>query len=135
MSPPAAEPVHPPWIAPFWAGADRGALLVQHCDDCGTPRFPPGPRCGVCTSDRCTWRPVSGHGRVLSWTRTHHPFGAGLRDRVPYTVVLVELVERPGLAMFGNLVPDGAITAGTPVRAVFVHTPAQTLVQWEPCVS
>lgn len=120
----------PPGIAPFWEATARGELRVQRCDECGTLRFPPSPRCAECASDRHTWVPVSGQGRVLSWTRTHHPFGPSFRDRVPYTIVLVELAEQPGLAMFGNLVPEGDIASGDTVQAVFTPTEGGTLVNW-----
>lgn len=122
----------PPEAVPFWDAVARGELAVQRCAACGRLRFPPSPRCSTCASDAADWVPVSGRGRVLSWTRTHHAFDPAFRDRLPYTVVLVGLDEQPGLAMFGNIYPERDIQIGTRVRAVFPDAGADALVQWEP---
>lgn len=64
--------------------------------------------------------PVSGKGRVLSWVVTHQPFLPAFADRLPYVVLVVELVEQAGLLMYGNLRPEDApVAIGLAVHAVF----------------
>jgi uncharacterized protein len=120
--------------APFWAAASEHRLVVQVCDDCGTYRFPPRPVCHHCRSAKATFQEVSGRGRVRSWVVTYQKFHPAFADRVPYVVLLVELVEQAGLLMYGNLRPDSSpVTAGMEVRALFEPiSDAYTLVQWEP---
>lgn len=99
--------------APFWAGAREGRLLIQHCGDCGTPRFPPRLFCGRCRSNAIEWRQSAGRGRIWSWVIAHGPTLPAFADRVPYPVLVVELDDAPGIRLVGNLVatPGAAINS------------------------
>jgi uncharacterized OB-fold protein len=105
---------------PFWEGCRSHRLLVQRCEDCGRPRFPPGPRCPHCRSPRARWDESRGRGTVYSWIVVEHPvppdvYGAD----VPYVVALVDLDE--GVRMATNIVgcdPYG-VTAGMVVQVRF----------------
>ena len=59
--------------AEFWAGCQRGELLVQACDDCGRWRFPPRPMCPDCQSVALHWVPTSGRASVWSFVVAHPP--------------------------------------------------------------
>jgi uncharacterized protein len=128
------SPVVGVYDAPYWAFAEQSELRLQQCDACGTVRYPPGPRCAHCLSDRSTWTKLSGRGKVLGWTIFHRQYFPDLP--VPYTVVNVETVEGP--LLIGNLINAGdrSPEVGMSVRAVFqdVSTPDRTLriCQWEP---
>lgn len=128
------RPVPDPDSAPFWEALRAHELVLQRCGECKRFRFPPGPTCAGCGSRRAAFVPVSGDGRVRSWVVTHQPFHPAFADRVPYVVLLVELVEQPGLFMYGNVRPEGvAISAEMPVKAVFDDVDdGVTLLQWMP---
>lgn len=81
--------------------AETGRLHLQRCADCGTWRHPPRFRCAACGSDAVAWEPVSGRGRVFTWTVTHRPVDPAFAAEVPYAVVVVELEEGPRVV--GNL--------------------------------
>ena len=100
----------------FWAGLDRGEILVQRCVDCGVIRHPPAPMCSKCNS--LAWKPtaLSGEGRIFSWIVSKHPSHP---DEAGRTVVLVAMDE--GVRMVGNLVGSGGAGIGAPVRAVFLE--------------
>ena len=68
----------------------------------------------------------------MSWVVVHHVTHPAFVERVPYTIVLVELAEADGMMMYGNLPPeDGPLYDGMPVRAVFERQPdGSTFVQW-----
>lgn len=110
--------------APFWDALRRGRLVVQHCAACDRWMFPTRVRCAGCGA-RPEWRPVSGRGRVWSFTRVHPPVLPAFAPFTPYPVLLVELEEQPGLRMVGNLlegaggridaVPPERIAIGAPV--------------------
>jgi uncharacterized OB-fold protein len=85
--------------AEFYAWAARGELRLQRCTACKTWRHPPRHRCATCGALESTWEPVSGRGRVFSWTITHRQLDPAFD--VPYAVVVVELDEGPRLV--GNL--------------------------------
>jgi hypothetical protein len=84
----------------------------------------------------CKHRLVSAQplGTVFSWTVIHRSLTQGFAT--PYTVLLVELIDAPGVRMVGNLVNESseALHAGMAVEAVF--TPSEDggvqLVCWQP---
>ena len=51
----------------------NGELRFQRCDDCDRWRHPPRLLCAGCGSARASWQPVSGRGRIFTWTVTHQP--------------------------------------------------------------
>jgi uncharacterized OB-fold protein len=118
---------------PFWEGCRRGELLIQHCADCGRPRFHPRHMCPRCQSVRCDWVRASGKGVIFSRVVCHPPVLPAFQDRVPYAVVLVELDEDPSLRMVGNLLgcPPEEARIGRPVRVDFEEVSDEiTLPQW-----
>lgn len=64
-------------------------------------------------------RPVSGRGRVATFTINRHPWTVELTQ--PYVVAIVELVEQPDLRLLSNIVgcdPD-AVAIDMPVKVTF----------------
>ena len=88
---------------PFWEAAGRGELAIQRCDDCGSYQHPPRPICQSCTSSSFAYAPVSGRGRVYSYTTNHQRNVAGFEDAVPYVNLIVELDEQPALYLLSDL--------------------------------
>lgn len=118
----------------FWQGTARGEINVKHCNDCGRDQWPPRLGCPYCGSSNIAWSPRSTSGTVFSWTVIHRTLTQGFGT--PYTVLLVELCDAPGVRMIGNFVnarPD-ALHAGMAVEAVF--TPSEDgsvqLICWQP---
>ena len=82
--------------------AVTGRVHLQRCTGCATWRHPPRVLCAACGSDAWTWQPVSGRGRVYTWTTTHRATDPAFAEHLPYAVLVVELEEGPRLV--GNLV-------------------------------
>ena len=96
--------------------AATGTLHLQRCDACARWRHPPRILCAVCGSDRWTWHPVAGTGRIFTWTVTHRATDPAFADELPYAIVVVELDEGPRVV--GNVVgiaPD-ELRIDLPVR-------------------
>jgi uncharacterized protein len=128
VSTPAAPiPVPDAGSAGFWAAAASHVLAIQRCEGCGWYAYPPGVMCTSCLSPEPAfrWEPVSGRGRVATWTVVHQAFLPGFAADVPYTVVEVELEEQQGLRMVARLAheppADGGagLAVGAPVEVVF----------------
>jgi uncharacterized OB-fold protein len=120
---------------PYWAGARKGRLVVQHCDACDRSWHPPLPCCPGCQSADIGWREVSGEGTVYSFTVVTHPTHRAFADRIPYVVAIVELAEGDRLRLVTGITgcaPE-QVRVGMAVRATFVQvTDDITLPYFEP---
>jgi uncharacterized protein len=99
---------------PFWRGLDDSCIVLQQCDRCGYVRWPLAEICPECVSPDMHWQQVSGRGTIWSHVVYHRAFQPEMRDRVPYVVAMVRLLEGP---MFvGQVVnPEAGCTIGGPV--------------------
>jgi hypothetical protein len=88
-----------PYDEPMWESVAAGAMRLQRCAGCGRWRYPPGPACPVCLSTEATWEPLSGRGKLLSWTTFHRQYLPAYP--APATCVAVELAEGP--IVIGNV--------------------------------
>lgn len=121
----------------YWEGTRRGVLMVQRCGACGNWQWGPEWICHKCRSFQMQWEDVEPKGVIYSWERPWHPVHPALKDRGPYTVVMVELPHAGGIRMIGNLLEpdDQDVRIGAAVRGVFEpHDDAPTpftLLQWQ----
>jgi uncharacterized OB-fold protein len=88
--------------APFWQGGAQNTLRICRCKACGFRLHPPTPICPKCNSFDVAPEPVSGRGRVASFTINHQPWAPDLE--VPFVIAIVELIEQPGLRFLTNIV-------------------------------
>ena len=116
-------PVPDPVSDGFWAAAASHVLAIQRCTDCGWYAYPPNVVCSNCLAPEPSFRyePVSGRGRVTTWTVVHQAFLPGFAAEVPYTVAEVELEEQQGLRVVARLVGarPGDLAIGTMVEVAF----------------
>jgi uncharacterized OB-fold protein len=83
--------------APYWEALDDGRLMFQRCFACANAWLPPRHECPRCLHDAWAWELASGEARLVSWVVYHTAFHPAFKDRLPYTVAIVELVEGPRL--------------------------------------
>ena len=116
---PLPLPVPNPDNQGFWEACKRHELVIQQCSRCKTFRHPPRPTCYKCHCSEYGWQRVSGSGTVYTYTVTHQPVHPALADKVPWTVVIVELKE--GIRMVSHLVdcPPDQVRIGMPVEVTF----------------
>jgi uncharacterized OB-fold protein len=116
----------------YWSAAAQHVLALARCRHCGGFSMPPGAVCAVCTSTdpQFEFVPVSGRGRIRSWTVIHDSFLPGFEADLPFVIVDVEVDEQPELRMIGRLVdgPDAVLHVGDAVDAVFEEVAPQVAV-------
>ena len=102
----------------FWTGGATGELRLPYCATCSRWIFPPVLRCPGCSA-RAAYAPVSGKGRVFTYTVNHHPFNPEVS--VPYVIAIVELVEQEGLRFTTNIMNCSveSVDIDMPVRVMF----------------
>lgn len=116
----------------FWQHVAGCELRLQRCTDCGAWRYPPGPVCPDCLSDACTWTPLAGRGRLLSWVMFQRKYFDAFPP--PHRVVAVETDEGP--ILLGNLLAadEVELALGMEVEVGFEEVEDQhgrwTIVQW-----
>jgi uncharacterized OB-fold protein len=129
-------PVADSFSEPFWSAAKKHELRLQRCRHCGFFSHPPEPLCPSCLAADAAFdfAPVSGRGRISTWTIMRDAFIPAFRVDVPWVIVVVELEEQPGLRILARLL-DGAaapLALGAPVEVVFEDvTPGTTLPQFK----
>ncbi len=107
-----------PETAFFWTSGADGRLRIQRCGDCGRWQHPPFPRCAACGAENVAPGPVSGRGRIATYTINFEPWYPGLA--VPFVFAAVELEEQAGLYVFSNVdMPVAEARIGVPVAVYF----------------
>jgi uncharacterized OB-fold protein len=113
-------PALTPETEAFWTGGKDGRLLIQRCTACGRYQHPPLPLCPVCRTETMAPSPVSGRGRIRTFTVNHQQWFPGLTEH--FVFAAVELAEQAELYVFSNvLAPPEAVRSGLPVRVCFEH--------------
>lgn len=103
----------------FWTGGGTGKLMIDRCGDCRTYIHPPVPFCPACESRNVTAEPVSGRGKITTFTINHKQWVPDLA--VPYVLALVEIDEDPTVRIPTNIIcidPE-KIAIDMPVEVVF----------------
>ncbi|MBM4319145.1 MAG: Zn-ribbon domain-containing OB-fold protein, partial [Deltaproteobacteria bacterium] len=102
----------------FVAQLEQGKITGSRCTSCGCRAFPPRADCSACGSPSFELVPISGKGRVVTFTRIEQP-PAGFEEHAPYTVGVVDLEEGGRLlAWFGSSIPAEEIGIGLAVQVV-----------------
>jgi uncharacterized protein len=93
---PRPGPPPDPELAPYFAAAAEGRLVVQRCDACGHAQLYPRLDCMRCRSS-VHWEDASGFATVYSFTVIRQHFARTFRHLLPLVVALVDLDEGPRL--------------------------------------
>lgn len=105
--------------ARYYARLRDHVLVHQRCASCDAVVFPLRTVCPWCGSETLDERESTGRGIIHSYTTQYRAGHPVLADRVPSTLVLVDLEE--GFRVLADL-PDadpGTVAVGQPVAAVF----------------
>jgi len=105
--------------AGFWEGVKQHKLVFQKCTDCGLFVHRPRTMCPRCLSTEKEWVPSEGKGKVYGWVNFVYANASYPGIKVPYPVVIVELLE--GVRMISNIHDETVeeIYIGMPVEVVF----------------
>jgi uncharacterized OB-fold protein len=117
----------------FWAGLERGQVLIQRCLSCRRPRFPAMPGCPACGATAVELVEISGAGEVYSWIVVHRTADPARAGDIPYTIVTVDLDD--GVRMFGRLEGAERPEIGACVEAFFVARDGWTELRFRPVTS
>lgn len=100
----------------FWESADRGVLLLQHCQSCGYRQLYPRALCTACWSGDMTWVESAGTGVVWTFTVVEIAAHPAWQNETPYVLAIVELDEGPRFLTNVLGCPPGTLCVGERVR-------------------
>jgi uncharacterized OB-fold protein len=86
-------------IDQFYKFLSESKLMAGKCQKCGKIHLPPRPLCDNCYSQDFTWIPVSGKGKLLTYTIIHVA-PPQFQTMAPYTVGIIQLengLKLPGM--------------------------------------
>ena len=114
--------------AGHWEAASRGALAIRVCAECDAVLHMPVAYCRSCGSWRTDWEVVAPRGRIYSWTVVHRQIHPAFP--APYTLALIELLDRPQARLIGYLPGVPELAAGRELVAGFVEIDGISLPEW-----
>ncbi len=130
---PMPRPAHKGLTKPFWDAAKRHELVMQRCDNCTNWIFYPREQCPNCFSQKLSWAPVSGRGRVYAFTIVHQPGNPAFEADAPYAFATIQLDE--GVRLVSNVIgiDPHDVKIDMPVVVSFDDVnPDWTLVKFKP---
>jgi uncharacterized OB-fold protein len=121
-----------PETAGFWEAAARHELVVRRCLNCRRIIHLPRSYCSACGTWRTGWEPIAGDAVVHSWTVVENQVHPAYP--VPYTLVLIELVEEPSVRFLTSLPGAADIAAGQSMKLTFepIADGSGALPRWLP---
>lgn len=106
---------------PMWDSIQEGAMKLQRCPESGVFRYPPGPACPASLSLDYEWVPVSGKGKIISWTVFHRQYLPAYP--APHLVVAVQLEEGPIMVSYMDAGHAGRIALDMSVTMEYATHP------------
>ena len=112
-------------VADFVKHLEEGRIVGTKCKRCGRLHFPPRADCANCLSSDMEWIPLSGRGKLITYTTAYF---APAGFEAPYTLALAELEE--GARVFSRMSKDvgkDEIKIGMNVKLVSVKLPNERI--------
>ncbi len=100
------QPPTSPAAEPYWEATRDQRLVLQWCRSCERPIHFPREVCPSCLGADVEFRPSEGSGTIYAISVMPVPGNAGMADRAPYAVALVDLDD--GVRLLTNIVGPGA---------------------------
>jgi len=119
----------------------EGKVMGVKCQKCGELMVPPRGLCFKCRSDQLEWVPLSGKGKILSFTvigvGPSNMLNEGFNRDNPYCSGVIQLDEGPRIStqiMGVDTKHPETIKIGTPVTASFASRGAFALAPEVACI-
>ncbi|SEG90475.1 hypothetical protein SAMN04489712_12649 [Thermomonospora echinospora] len=115
---PTPSPEVDPETEPYWAAAERGELVLPHCQSCRRPFWYPRGFCPRCGGADLRWSVSDGYGTVHTYSVVRRAGGVWA-SKVPFVLALVTLDA--GVTVQANVIDCSAeqLAIGLRVAAVF----------------
>jgi uncharacterized OB-fold protein len=106
----------------FISYMEEGKIMGTRCRVCGMTFFPPRADCYNCLSSDMEWFPVSGTGKLVSFSKLKYA-PVGFEGDLPYTIALLDYGAYKVFGRLAGDVPEEDIKVGMEMRAEANHLP------------
>lgn len=113
--------MYSPYDRPMWDSIAEKKMRLQRCVRCQRFRYPPGACCPGCLSTEATWEPISGLGKIVSWTTFHRQYLPAYP--APLTCVAVQLDEGPMVVSNVDAEEIALLRLDAPARMIYGRHP------------
>ena len=117
-----------------YRGLLRGELLINQCGACGYWIYPHRPLCPRCLSWEVKPTPVSGAGKIFTFTLIQQERDPNNRLREPLIAAAVELAEQNGLRYLAPVVncSQSELALDLPVQLTWMEREGHRTPAFEP---
>jgi uncharacterized OB-fold protein len=117
-------------IEQFYKFLAQGKLMAGKCQRCGKIHLPPRPLCDNCFSQQFEWIPVSGKGKLVTYTIIHIA-PQQFQALAPYAVGIVQLENGAKIPGMITAVPHDQLRIGMDLTIDFgTCSTTQAWPQW-----
>ncbi len=116
----------------FWEATKNKELKFQKCKQCGHVRWPASIACPNCHSFDFEYVTSKGIGKIYSFVIYKVAFHEAFKDKLPYTVAIVELDEGP--LVLSNIINSdpNLLKCDMEVRLVWEEHDSYNIPKFEP---
>ena len=106
----------------FLTYLEEGKIMGTRCRTCGREFFPPRADCYNCVSSDVEWFPVSGTGKLLTYSKLQYA-PVGFEGDLPYWIAVLDYGSYKVFGRLAGDVPEGDIKVGMEMKAEVTHLP------------
>ena len=90
---------------------EKGEVRGTRCKECGLAFFPPRADCWQCLSSDMEWFPVSGEGKLVSYSKLEFA-PIGFQEDLPYSIALLDYGDFRVFGRIADGVSDDELEIG-----------------------
>ncbi|HOJ52539.1 MAG TPA: Zn-ribbon domain-containing OB-fold protein [Syntrophales bacterium] len=99
----------------FISHLEAGEVTGTRCRVCGKVYFPPRADCFACLSSDMEWFPVSGKGRLVTYSTLRYA-PVGFEKDVPYTIAVVDFGHFKVFGRLAKEIPEEKVSVGMELK-------------------
>ena len=106
----------------FVANLEEGKITGTKCRVCGNVFFPPRMDCYGCLSSDVEWFPVSGTGKLVTYSKLQYG-PVGFEGDIPYSIALLDYGTYKVFGRLAGDVPEEEVKVGMEMKAEINRLP------------
>ncbi len=106
----------------FITHLEEGKITGTKCRSCGKLFFPPRADCYACLTSDMEWFPVTGTGKLITYSKLQYA-PVGFEGDLPYSIAVLDYGNYKVFGRLADGLTDDEIKVGMEMRAEVNHLP------------